>query len=42
MAKIIAYPEVSTIEKDDCLIGTQKDQGTSNITNPIFDAIFII
>ncbi len=34
MAQIIAYPEVSNIQKDDCLIGTQKDQGTNNVTNP--------
>ena len=34
MAQIIAYPSADKVSADDCLLGTQKDQGTSNITNP--------
>ena len=34
MARIIAYPNATNISLDDCLIGTQKDNGTSYASNP--------
>ena len=34
MARIIAYPNATSISPDDCLIGTQKDSGTSYTSNP--------
>ena len=34
MARIIAYPSANSISSDDCLIGTQKDNGTTNQSNP--------
>jgi len=34
MAKIIAYPSASNVSTSDCLIGTQKDNGSTNQTNP--------
>ncbi len=34
MARIIAYPNATNISSDDCLIGTQKDNGTSYASNP--------
>ena len=34
MARIIAYPNATNISPDDCLIGTQKDNGTSYASNP--------
>ncbi len=34
MARIIAYPNATNISPDDCLIGTQKDSGTSYSSNP--------
>ena len=34
MARIIAYPNATNISSDDCLIGTQKDSGTSYASNP--------
>jgi len=35
MARIIAYPYAnSPISEDDCLLGTQKDNGSTNQSNP--------
>ena len=34
MARIIAYPSANNISSDDCLIGTQKDNGSTNQSNP--------
>ena len=34
MARIIAYPNATSISPDDCLLGTQKDNGTSYASNP--------
>ena len=34
MARIIAYPSANDISSDDCLIGTQKDNGFRNQSNP--------
>ena len=34
MARIIAYPNATNVSPDDCLIGTQKDNGTSYGSNP--------
>ena len=34
MAKIIAYPNATSISPDDCLIGTQKDNSGSYSNNP--------
>ena len=34
MARIIAYPSASQLSGEDCLLGTQKDQGGVNQSNP--------
>tara|TARA_A100001391_G_C5074902_1_gene279020 strand:+ start:58 stop:513 length:456 start_codon:yes stop_codon:yes gene_type:complete len=34
MAKIVAYPNATSISTDDCLLGTQYTSGGTNQTNP--------